>query len=198
MKYSSLSRPNEENAMNAKKFWATLACVLIVSFTVLTVSLNQPAYAQSKTHLGVSPADMVILTSDNQAGSFYPFKRIFSNGDKIDFDAVPAGKVLIITDISICYAGTGVLGAFIFRLRDIINLESEDYNIVYEYTLTGLKGHKFAFTSGLTFYPLHKITWDFWGEIPNSAGLVRVYLYGYLIDAPPFRRPEILPGPPSP
>jgi len=187
--------------MNAKKFWATLACAFILVSMVLTIPSSSPAYAQSKNHLGVSPADMVILTSDNQDGSFHPFKRIFSNGDKIDFDAVPAGKTLIITDISICYSGEGVLSAFRFLLWDIINLELLDYNIVYEYTLTGLRGHKFAFTSGLTFYPLHKITWGFWGEIPNTAGSVRVYLYGYLIDAPPLpplRRPGINPGPPPP
>ena len=185
--------------MNAKKFWATLACAFILVSMVLTIPSSSPAYAQSKNHLGVSPADMVILTSDDQTvSSFYPFKRIFSNGDKLDFDAVPAGKVLIITDISIFYSGAGVLGPFYFHLWDIINL---DDNIVYEYTLTGLRGHKFAFTSGLTFYPLHKITWGFWGEIPNTAGSVRVYLYGYLIDAPPLpplRRPGINPGPPPP
>ena len=186
--------------MNAKKFWATLACAFILISMVLTIPSSSPAYAQPKTHLGVSPADMVILTSDNQDGSFHPFKRIFSNGDKIDFDAVPAGKTLIITDISISYSGEGVLSAFRFLLWDIINLELLDYNIVYEYTLTGLRGHKFAFTSGLTFYPLHKVAWSYSG-IHVNFGLVKVYLYGSLIDAPPLpslRRPGINRGPPPP
>lgn len=175
--------------MNPKKFCAvTVYSLILVSIVLMAPSIS-PAYAQAKTHLGGSPADMVILTSDNQTYlDFYPFKRIFPNGDKIDFDAVPAGKVLIITDISFCYSGSGVLGPFIFRLYDIIDLESL-YNIVYEYPLTGLRGHKFAFTSGLTFYPFHKINWDFQGEI-QERGTVRVYLYGYLCDAPPITRPH--------
>jgi hypothetical protein len=183
--------------MITKKIWATLACVLILVSLVLAGPSSSPAYAQPKTHLGVSPADMVILTSDNQSLGDNLFKRIYPNGDKIDFE-VPTGKVLIITDISISYSGEGVLSSFRFHIWDVINWEMLIESQVYDYTLTELRGHKFAFTSGLTFYPSHKVAWGYSGVFVNH-GLIRVYLYGYLTDAPPLprlRRPDV--GPPLP
>ena len=181
--------------MNAKKFWATLVCALFLVSIVLTVPSSSPAYAQAKTHLGVSPADMVTLFYVNQDDyELHTFKRINPNTSYSDFDAVPEGKILIITDISVI-ASDPLPEGFLVILWNLIVPDDGVmvYSCPYQCNLTGLRNHQFSFTSGLTFYPqtkpeVHTNAW-------LASGKLKVYLYGYLIDAPPV--PKLRPpGPP--
>jgi len=190
--------------MNTKKFWLVLTRALILVCMVLMVPLSSPAYAQGKTHLGVSPADMVILNSSNQGVSPYTFKRVLPNNTIVDFDMVPAGKCLIITDISCYYGGADPMGRLTIGILDITE-EWGPHVWLYNFPLYGentndnqLYGNRYAFTSGIMLYPLHKVGWTYGGPAHN-AGLIQVYLYGYLIDAPqirPLRPPVPPPQPP--
>ncbi len=193
--------------MKAKKFWATLVCALIMVSFVLTVPSGSPAYAEAKTHLGVSPLDMVTLISRNNNSYNDPdntnhgiFKRLNYNGVLTNFLSVPEGKVLLITDVTI-FAAQVASTPFDFYLWQFFYEGGENTyaQIPFKCNFAGLTNYKITFTSGLTFYPLNKIKWNHTGPGGEQTDSIQVGLYGYLIDAPSIFPPsrQVHQGPPS-
>jgi hypothetical protein len=72
--------------------------VLLSVFSMFLAPIT-PAYAQTKTHLGVDPSAMLALTGAVAVGD--QRNLVIVGGNKEDAFIVPSGKVFVLTDIII-------------------------------------------------------------------------------------------------
>lgn len=136
----------------------------------------------SMTHMGQRPSDHVTLESSGGSGDNVEFVRIKADGSKDPVSPwrVPAGKVLVVTDVDWQYNSADPGSRQTFRIF-IVNLSSGESERVFESTVmlndSGDGGISEGMTSGFVISSAGGIEVD---VSPGGGRINRVIIRGYL------------------
>jgi hypothetical protein len=100
---------------------------LVIFLTLLIFASS--LYAAPKTHVGVPPGELVLLTATcfSSANSCAPFKRRFADGTSEENGfLVPPGKMLVLTELDWDYLNSGESAAGLDKERVLLQLSVEN------------------------------------------------------------------------
>ena len=157
-----------------------VAGTILVGNTAAAPALVRDVNAASATHLGRKASEMVSLSGNFTATGEIFFMRTLPDGTATTF-TIPAGKVLIITDVNwMIEAGNpGTITRLNLRVENLAN--SALFRNVFDSTLTlnsaGFNVSNERLTAGIVVSSAAKITANL--NIPTGA-LRSLFLIGYL------------------
>ena len=157
-----------------------VAGTILVGNTAAAPALVRDVNAASATHLGRKASEMVSLSGlFNNNGEIF-FLRTLPDGTSTPF-TIPAGKVLIITDVNwqIDSGNPGTVVRLLLRIENLANpaLIRNVHNSVFTLNSAGVNGVNERLGSGIVVSSAAKITAQL--TAPSGA-LGALYLIGYL------------------
>ena len=157
-----------------------VAGTILVGNTAAAPALVRDVNAASATHLGRKASEMVSLSGlFNATGEIF-FMRTLPDGTATSF-TVPAGKVLIITDINwqIDSGNPGTVARLLLRTENLANpiFIRNVHNSVLTLTSAGVNASNERLGTGIAVSSAAKITAHL--TTPSGA-LASLYLIGYL------------------
>ena len=157
-----------------------VAGTILVGNTAAAPALVRDVNAASATHLGRKASDMVSLSGNfNNAGEIF-FMRTLPDGTSTTF-TIPAGKVLIITDVNwqIDAGNPGTVIRLLLRIENLANpiFIRNVHNSVLTLTSAGVNSSNERLGTGIAISAAAKITAHL--TAPSGA-LSGLYLIGYL------------------
>jgi len=157
-----------------------VAGTVTIGNTAAAPALVRDVNAASATHLGRKASEMVSLSGlFNATGEIF-FMRTLPDGTATSF-TIPAGKVLIITDVNwqIEAGNPGTVARLLLRIENLANpsLIRNVHNSVLTLNSAGVNGNNERLSSGIVVSSAARITANL--NIPTGA-LGGLYLIGYL------------------
>jgi len=157
-----------------------VAGTILVGNTAAAPALVRDVNAASATHLGRKASEMVSLSGlFNNNGEIF-FLRTLPDGTSAAF-TIPAGKVLIITDVNwqIDSGNPGTVVRLLLRIENLANpaLIRNVHNSVFTLNSAGVNGVNERLGAGIVVSSAAKITAQL--TAPSGA-LGALYLIGYL------------------
>jgi len=157
-----------------------VAGTILVGNTAAAPALVRDVNAASATHLGRKASEMVSLSGlFNNNGEIF-FLRTLPDGTSTSF-TIPAGKVLIITDVNwqIDSGNPGTVVRLLLRIENLANpaLIRNVHNSVFTLNSAGVNGVNERLGAGIVVSSAAKITAQL--TAPSGA-LGALYLIGYL------------------
>ena len=157
-----------------------VAGTILVGNTAAAPALVRDVNAASATHLGRKASEMVSLSGlFNNNGEIF-FLRTLPDGTSTPF-TIPAGKVLIITDVNwqIDSGNPGTVVRLLLRIENLANpaLIRNVHNSVFTLNSAGVNGVNERLGAGIVISSAAKITAQL--TAPSGA-LGALYLIGYL------------------
>ena len=157
-----------------------VAGTILVGNTAAAPALVRDVNAASATHLGRKASEMVSLSGlFNNNGEIF-FLRTLPDGTATSF-TIPAGKVLIITDVNwqIDSGNPGTVVRLLLRIENLANpaLIRNVHNSVFTLNNAGVNGVNERLGAGIVVSSAAKITAQL--TAPSGA-LGALYLIGYL------------------
>jgi len=157
-----------------------VAGTILVGNTAAAPALVRDVNAASATHLGRKASEMVSLSGlFNNNGEIF-FLRTLPDGTSTAF-TIPAGKVLIITDVNwqIDSGNPGTVVRLLLRIENLANpaLIRNVHNSVFTLNSAGVNGVNERLGAGIVVSSAAKITAQL--TAPSGA-LGALYLIGYL------------------
>jgi len=157
-----------------------VAGTVVIGNSAAAPALVRDVNASSATHLGRKASEMVSLSGlFNNSGEIF-FMRTLPDGTATSF-TIPAGKVLIITDVNWqISAGTpGTVSRLNLRIENLANpaLIRNVYDSVITLNSAGVNGSNENLRAGIVVSSAAKITANM--TIPSGA-LQSLFLIGYL------------------
>ncbi len=157
-----------------------VAGTVTIGNTAAAPALVRDVNAASATHLGRKASEMVSLSGlFNATGEIF-FMRTLPDGTATSF-TVPAGKVLIITDVNwqIESGNPGTVARLLLRIENLANpsLFRNVHNSVLTLNSAGVNGVNDRLTAGIVVSSAAKITANL--NTPTGA-LGGLFLIGYL------------------
>ena len=173
---NSTSEPVPTVAQGTTKVSGTI----LVGNTAAAPALVKDVNAASATHLGRKASEMVSLSGNfNAAGEIF-FMRTLPDGTSTPF-TIPAGKVLIITDVNwqIEAGNPGTVARLSLRIENLANPSfiRDVHKSVLTLNSAGVNGVNERFGAGIAVSSAAKIT----AHLTTPSGsLGSLYLIGYL------------------
>ena len=137
--------------------------------------------AAAATHLGIKASDFVSLSGLFDASGNIFFLRTLPNGTSATF-SVPAGKVLVITDIQwqIASGNPGDVARLTLNVENLVNpaLFRKVYNSVLTLNTAGVNGSNERLTAGILVSSAAQVRANL--TVPTGA-LGGLFLIGYLV-----------------
>ena len=157
-----------------------VAGTILVGNTAAAPALVRDVNAASATHLGRKASEMVSLSGNfNNTGEIF-FMRTLPDGTSTSF-TIPAGKVLIITDVNwqIDSGNPGTVIRLLLRIENLANpiFIRNVHNSVLTLTSAGVNSSNERLGTGIAISSAAKITAHL--TAPSGA-LSGLYLIGYL------------------
>ena len=158
-----------------------VAGTILVGNTAAAPALVRDVNAASATHLGRKASEMVSLSGlFNNTGEIF-FMRTLPDGTSTSF-TIPAGKVLIITDVNwqIDSGNPGTVIRLLLRIENLANpiFIRNVHNSVLTLTSAGVNASNERLGTGIAVSSAAKITAHL--TAPSGA-LSSLYLIGYLV-----------------
>jgi len=158
-----------------------VAGTVLIGNTTAAPALVRDVNAASATHLGRKASELVSLSGlFNATGEIF-FLRTLPDGTSTSF-TIPAGKVLIITDVNwqIDSGSPGTVARLLLRIENLANpsLIRNVHNSVLTLNSAGVSGSNERLGSGIAVSSAAKITASL--TTPNGA-LAGLFLIGYLV-----------------
>src|SRR4026208_1878286 len=158
-----------------------VAGTILVGNTAAAPALVRDVNAASATHLGRKASEIVSLSGNFTATGEIFFMRTMPDGTSTPF-TVPAGKVLIITDVNwqIEAGNPGTVCRLLLRIENLANpiFIRNVHNSVLTLNSAGVSGVNERFGAGIAVSSAAKITATL--TTPNGA-LGGLFLIGYLV-----------------
>ena len=157
-----------------------VAGTILVGNTAAAPALVRDVNAASATHLGRKASEIVSLSGLFNANGEIFFLRTLPDGTSTQF-TIPAGKVLIITDVNwqIDSGNPGTVVRLLLRIENLANpaLIRNVHNSVFTLNSAGVNGVNERLGAGIVVSSAAKITAQL--TAPSGA-LGGLYLIGYL------------------
>ena len=157
-----------------------IAGTVLLGNTAAAPALVRDVSASSATHLGRKASEMVSLSGLFNANGEIFFMRTLPDGTATTF-TIPAGKVLIITDVNwqIDFGNPGTVVRLSLRIENLANpsLIRNVHNSVLTLNSAGVNGLNERMAAGIVISSAAKITANL--NAPSGA-LVGLFLIGYL------------------
>jgi hypothetical protein len=173
---NSTSEPVPTVAQGTTKVSGTI----LVGNTAAAPALVRDVNAASATHLGRKASEIVSLSGFFNSSGEIIFLRTLPNGTAAEF-TIPAGKVLVITDVNwqIEFGNPGTVARLSLRIENLANpiFIRNVHNSVLTLTSAGVKGVNDRFGAGIVVSSAAKITANL--TTPSGA-LNSLFLIGYL------------------
>ena len=154
---------------------------VLIGNTAAAPALVRDVQAGTATHLGRKASEMLSLRGLFNANGEIFFLRTLPDGTATSFN-IPAGKVLIITDVNwqIESGNPGTVVRLLLRIENLANpsLFRNVHNSVLTLNSAGVSGVNERFGSGIVVSSAAKITANL--NAPTGA-LGGLYLIGYLV-----------------
>jgi len=142
--------------MQARSLWTKVATLIFLALLMAAATGLAPQVRPANTHLGVPPNNLVTLVSQqNEVNGGVDFHRVLPSGTLPNLFLVPAGQLLIVTDIDVTsYGETNVLLQLSSNLTTLAYLETgRSYHFTGGMVVpagNGLTTHDLG-TNGITF-----------------------------------------------
>lgn len=173
---NSTSEPVPTIAQGTTKVSGTV----LLGNTAASPALVRDVNAASATHLGRKASEIVSLSGFFNGSGEIIFLRTFPNGTATEF-TIPAGKVLIITDVNwqIDSGNPGTVARLLLRIENLANpiFIRDVHKSVLTLNSAGVNGVNERLGAGIAVSSAAKITAH--PTIPSGA-LGSLYLIGYL------------------
>src|SRR5215203_7467081 len=173
---NSTSEPVPTIAQGTTKVNGTI----LVGNTAAAPALVRDVNAASATHLGRKASEIVSLSGFFDATGQIIFLRTLPNGTAAEF-TIPAGKVLVITDVNwqIEFGNPGTVARLNLRIENLANptFIRNVHNSLLTLTSAGLNGVNERLGAGIVISSAAKITANL--TTPSGA-LSSLFLVGYL------------------
>jgi hypothetical protein len=157
-----------------------VAGTILVGNTAAAPALVRDVNAASATHLGRKASEIVNLSGLFNVAGEISFLRTLPDGTASAF-TIPAGKVLVITDVNwqIESGNPGTVTRLLLRIENLANpsLIRNVHNSVLTLNSAGVNGVNEHFGAGIAVSSAAKITANL---IAPSGALGGLYLIGYL------------------
>ena len=159
---------------------AKVSGTILVGNTATSPALVRDVNAASATHLGRKASEIVSLSGFFNSTGEIIFLRTLPNGTAAEF-TIPAGKVLVITDVNwqIEFGNPGTVARLNLRIENLANptFIRNVHNSLLTLTSAGLNGVNERLGAGIVISSAAKITANL--TTPSGA-LSSLFLVGYL------------------